>query len=164
VLTDSFRFQKAHQRKARNRWQQVKMTLLKSKYINISILISGILNAIIGGFLIYSSFQGHSSFGLFAGALIPLAALSFYGDGYSKYKNFEITKELLKKIFKPTIKIAYTVLVIMVLLMILIGFTENQFPAVDLEYLYFFLIILIIFVVPNLVLQIGYFYYLKKKI
>ncbi|MCK7591237.1 hypothetical protein M0G43_11680 [Subsaxibacter sp. CAU 1640] len=145
-------------------WQQVKMTLLKNKYVTISILVGGILNAIIGGFLIYSSFQGHSSFGLVAGAIIPLAALSFYGDGYSKYKNSEITNDLLKKIFKPTTKIAYTVVILMILLMIFIGFTENQFPTLDLEHLYFFLIILMIFAVPNLVLQIGYFYYLKKKI
>lgn len=139
------------------------MALLKNHYINLAIVISGIINATVGGILIYSSFQGHSSFGIISGALIPLSALAFYGDGYGKYKNLEISKDILKKIFKPSIKIAFTLLTLMIVLISWIGFTDNQLH-IDLDYLYFFLIILLIFLVPNLIIQIGFYYYLKRKI
>ena len=112
------------------------MALLKNHYINLAIVIAGIINAIVGGILIYSSFQGHSSFGVISGALIPLAALAFYGDGYGKYKNFEITKDVIKKIFKPSIKIGITLLVFMVILVAWISISQNEI-SFDFEYLYF---------------------------
>jgi hypothetical protein len=139
------------------------MIMLKQKHIYFSIVISGIINAIIGGILIYYSFIGHSSFGLISGALIPLAALSFYGEGYSKYKNFEITIDLLKKVFKPTIKIIYTFLVLNIILMSWVGFLNSEIPM-NSENLLFLIVILLIFVLPNLVLQIGFYNYLKKRL
>lgn len=82
------------------------MALIKKKQFYLSLIISGLLNAIIGGVLIHFSFEGHSSIGIIIGAIVPLAALSFYGDGYGKYLNLEITKDLLPKVFRPSIKIA----------------------------------------------------------
>jgi len=139
------------------------MALLKNHYINLAIVITGIINAIVGGILIYSSFQGHSSFGVIAGTLIPLAALAFYGDGYGKYKNLEITKDVIKKIFKPSIKIGLTLLVLMLILVMWISISQNEI-SIDFEYLYFFTIIFLIFIIPNLFLQFGFYMFLKRKI
>ena len=138
------------------------MALLKNHYINLAIVISGIINIIVGGILIYSSFQGHSSFGVIAGALIPLSALAFYGDGYGKYKNLEITKDVIKKIFKPSIKIGITLLVLMIILLTCISISQNE-TSIDFEYLYFFAIILLIFLIPNLIVQFGFYLFLKRK-
>jgi hypothetical protein len=138
------------------------MALLKNHYIYVAIAIAVIINAIIGGVLIYSSFQGHSSFGVISGVLVPLAALVFYGDGYRKYKNWEITKDLMKKIFIPSIKICITFLVLMLVLEIWISIYQNEI-SIDLEYLYFFTIILLIFLIPNLLVQFGFFLFLKNK-
>jgi hypothetical protein len=138
------------------------MTLLKNKHINISIIIAGVINAIVGGILIYSSFQGHSSFGVISGALIPLAALAFYGDGYEKYKNIEITEDIIKKVFKPSIKIGITLLVLMIILVTWISISQNEI-SIDFEYLYFFVIILLIFLIPNLLVQFGFYLFLKRK-
>ena len=138
------------------------MALLKNHYIYIAIVIDVIIYAIVGGILIYSSFQGHSIFGVILGVLIPLAALAFYGDGYAKYKNFEITKNVIKKIFKPSIKIVITLFVLMLILMTLTSISQNEI-SFDFEYLYFFTIILLIFLVPNLLVQFGFYLFLKRK-
>lgn len=138
------------------------MALLKNHYINLAIVIAGIINAIVGGILIYSSFQGHSSFGVISGALIPFAALAYYGDGYGKYKDFEITKDIIKKIFKPSIKIGITLLVLMEILLTWISISQNEI-SFDFEYLSFFTIILLIFLIPNLLFQFGFYLFLKRK-
>ena len=138
------------------------MTILKNKYINISIVIAGIINVIVGGILIYISFLGHSSFGVILSVLVPLAALAFYGDCYGKYKNFEITKGILKKIFKPSVKIGITILILMIILVTWISISQNEI-SIDFEYLYFFTIILLIFLIPNLLVQFGFYLFLKRK-
>ncbi|NRD19611.1 hypothetical protein HNV08_06095 [Winogradskyella eckloniae] len=139
------------------------MAVLKNHYINIAIIIAGIINAIVGGILINSSIQGHSSFGVIAGALIPLAALAFYGDGYRSYKNLEVTETILKKIFKPSIKIGLMLFVLMMLMLGWISASQNEI-AFDMEYLYFFAIILAIFLTPNLLVQFLFYMFLKRKI
>jgi len=138
------------------------MALLKNLHINLAIVIGGIINVIIGGILIYSSFQGHSSFGVILGALMPLVALAFYGDDYKKYINFEITKDILKKIFKPSIKIGITLLVLMVILVTWISISQNEI-LIDFEYLYFFAIIFLFFLIPNLLIQLSFYFFLKRK-
>ena len=139
------------------------MSSLKNHYINLAIVIAGIINAIVGGILIYSSFQGHSSFGIISGTLIPFAALAFYGDGYGKYKNLEITKDIIKKVFKPSIKIGIMLLVLMIILLTWISVSQNEI-SIDFEYFYFFIIILLIFLIPNLLVQFGFYFFLKSKI
>jgi len=82
------------------------MTIIKNEYINLSIILSIILNIIIGVILIKASFSGHSSFGVLIGVLMPLATVAFYGDGYSRYKRKSIEKRTLKKVFRPSLKMA----------------------------------------------------------
>lgn len=139
------------------------MAVLKNQYINLAIVIAGIINGIVGGILIYSSFQGHSSFGVISGALMPLAALAFYGDGYKKYTNSEITKSVIKKIFTPSIKIGITLSVLMVILVTWISISQKEI-VIDFEYLYFFTIILLIFLIPNLLVQFSFYFFLKKRL
>ena len=147
---------------ARTVGNKLKMNKIQQKYISIAMIITFIINMLIGGILIYSSFQGHSSFGVISGILIPLTTLIFYGDGYGKYKNFEITKDIIKKIFKPSIKIGITLLVLMVILVTWISISQNEI-SIDFEYLYFFTIILLIFLIPNLLIQFGFYLFLKRK-
>ncbi|MBJ2172743.1 hypothetical protein JBL43_00745 [Aureibaculum sp. A20] len=138
------------------------MELIKNKHINLAIIIATIINAIVGGFLVYTSFQGHSSFGIILGAILPIIALVLYINIYGKYEDLEITKDLEKKIFKPSIKIVITLLVLMVILVTWISISQNEI-SIDSEYIYFFTIVLLIFLIPNLLVQFGFYLFLKRK-
>lgn len=130
-------------------------------HINIVILLGALINAVTGGILIYFSFQGHSSVGLVIGVILPLAALSFYGDGYSRFKGVLKYDYKCKHVFRPSRNIFYSLLCLAVLFFIFQWFQDGQIKF-QVEQFLFFILVTMMFIIPNMLLQLGYYKFLKK--
>jgi len=133
------------------------MNSIKNDNIDLTIILTTILNIVIGVILLKASAEGHSPFGFYSSIFIPLITTGLYIYRYNKFKNKHLKKEGLKKLFKPSIDIIIIVLILMLILMFSIGFR-----GFDLEYLYFFGVIMLIFLVPNLIIQFIYYIIFKK--
>ena len=135
------------------------MRKIQDDHLDLTIIIFSILNIIIGFFLVKASAAGHSPFGFYLGILTPIIAIIFYTYRYNKLKNNLIKKKDLIKIFKPTVNILSAIMFISFVLMTMVGLDKF-----DLEYIQFFGVIVLIFMIPNSLVQLIIYLLFKRKL
>ncbi|MEP2446185.1 MAG: hypothetical protein ABJI69_03065 [Balneola sp.] len=131
----------------------------------ISYVVLGvILNLIVAAFIIDMAEAGHSIFAYYFGYLLPFISLFSYLS-YRKFRNHELATLKIKHFLRPSQFLSIITVVGFLAASIIFSVIYNE--KFSLSYFsdigLFIVWMLVIVVIPNSLLQIGYFiFYLKK--